>query len=220
MTYSSPIVERVTNCGYDVDAAEELARVTTLFKNVGDNMSAEDASSFMISTLQGFQMTAEESESIVDKFNEVANNYAIDTAGIGEALQRSAASFNAANTSLSGAIAVITTANSVVQNPEQVGTAMKTLSARIRGSKAELEELGEEEENVVNLTSKLRAEVKAMTGFDIMQDENTYKSIDEIIIGIGEHWKELTDIQQAALAEDLAGIFFTRMYRDVHKEYI
>ena len=191
--------------GYDVDAAEELARVTTLFKNVGDNMSAEDASSFMISTLQGFQMTAEESESIVDKFNEVANNYAIDTAGIGEALQRSAASFNAANTSLSGAIAVITTANSVVQNPEQVGTAMKTLSARIRGSKAELEELGEEEENIVNLTSKLRAEVKAMTGFDIMADEETYKSIDEIIIGIGEHWKELTDIQQAALAEDLAG---------------
>lgn len=191
--------------GFNVDEAEELARVTTLFKNVGDNMSAEDASSFMISTLQGFQMTAEESESIVDKFNEVANNYAIDTAGIGEALQRSAASFNAANTSLSGAIAVITTANSVVQNPEQVGTAMKTLSARIRGSKAELEELGEEEENVVNLTSKLRAEVKAMTGFDIMADEETYKSIDEIIIGIGEHWQELTDIQQAALAEDLAG---------------
>lgn len=127
------------------------------------------------------------------------------TAGIGEALQRSAASFNAANTSLEGAISVITTANSVVQNPEAVGTAMKTLSARIRGSKVELEELGEEEEDVLNLTSKLRAEVKAMTGFDIMEDEETYKSIDEIIIGIGKHWKELTDIQQAALAEDLAG---------------
>ena len=191
--------------GYSVDDAEELARVTTLFKNVGDNMSADDASSYLISTLQGFQLTAEKAESIVDKFNEVANNYAIDTKGIGEALQRSAASFNAANTSLSGAIAVVTTANSVVQNPEQVGTAMKTLSARIRGSKVELEELGEEEENVTELTSKLRNEVKAMTGFDIMENEDTYKSIDEIIIGIGEHWKELTDIQQAALAEDLAG---------------
>ena len=82
---------------------------------------------------------------------------------------------------------------------------MKTLSARIRGSKAELEELGEEEENVINLSSKLRDEVKAMTGFDIMEDEETYKSIDKIIIGIGKHWKELSDIEQAALAEDLAG---------------
>lgn len=191
--------------GYDVDAAEELARVTTLFKNVGDNMSAEDASSYLISTLQGFQKDASEAERIIDTYNEVANNFAIDTRGIGEALQRSAASFNAANTDLSGAVAVITAANSVVQNPEQIGTAMKTLSARIRGSKVELEELGEEEENVVELTSKLRNEVKTMTGFDIMEDEDTYKSIDEIIIGIGEHWKELTDIQQAALAEDLAG---------------
>ena len=36
------------------------------------------------------------------------NNYAIDSAGIGEALQRSAASFNAANTDLSKSIALIT----------------------------------------------------------------------------------------------------------------
>jgi len=207
LSYVINITADWSRLGFAIDEAEELARVTTLFKNVGDNMSADDASSYMISTLQGFQITAEKSEEIVDKFNEVANNYAIDTRGIGEALQRSAASFNAANTSLSGAIAVVTTANEVVQNPEMVGTAMKTLSARIRGSKVELEELGDEEANVVDLTSKLRSEVKAMTGFDIMLDENTYKSIDEIIIGIGEHWDELTDIQQAALAEDLAGIF-------------
>ena len=36
-------------------------------------------------------MDASEAIEIVDKFNEVANNYAIDSAGIGEALQRSAA---------------------------------------------------------------------------------------------------------------------------------
>lgn len=59
------------------------------------------------------------------------------TAGIGEALQRSAASFNAANTDLSKSIALVTTANSVVQNPETVGTTFKTLSARIRGAKTE-----------------------------------------------------------------------------------
>lgn len=41
-------------------------------------MSADDASSFMISTLKGFQMTAEEAEHIADVYNEVANNFAID----------------------------------------------------------------------------------------------------------------------------------------------
>ena len=57
--------------GYDVDAAEELARVTTLFTTVGDNMTSDDASSYMISTLQGFQLATEEAERIVDVYNEV-----------------------------------------------------------------------------------------------------------------------------------------------------
>lgn len=52
---------------------------------------------------------------------------------IGESLTRSAASFNAANTSLSESIALVTATNEVVQNPEAVGTMWKTLSARIRG---------------------------------------------------------------------------------------
>lgn len=191
--------------GYSIDEAERLANITTLFKNVGDNMNADDASSYLISTMRGFQIAADDAEMIVDKYNEVANNFAIDTAGIGEALQRSAASFNAANTSLSESIALITATNSVVQNPESVGTLWKTLSARIRGAKTELEDLGEEADKYTETTSKLRDLVMSLTGFDIMADENTFKSVYDIIIGIGKEWDKLTDIEQASLGEALAG---------------
>lgn len=47
--------------------------------------------------------------------------------GIGEALQRSAATFHAANTSLPEAIALITGTNSVVQDPDRVGNMWKTI---------------------------------------------------------------------------------------------
>lgn len=94
--------------GYDIDAAEELARVATIYKNVGDGIDIEAANNSLTSTLQGFELEAKDAMNIVDQFNEVANNFPIDTAGIGEALQRSAASFNAANTSLSESIALIT----------------------------------------------------------------------------------------------------------------
>ena len=119
--------------GYSIPESEELARTTQLYVNVGDNMSAETASENLISTLQGFQLEAKDSERIIDMFNEVANNFAIDTQGIGEALKRSAASFNSANTSLSESIALVTTANAVVQDPDSIGTTFKTMSARIRG---------------------------------------------------------------------------------------
>lgn len=191
--------------GYNVDDAEELARISTLYKNVGDGIEIEEANNSLISTLQGFQLTADDAESVIDKFNEVANNFAIDSAGIGEALQRSAASFNAANTDLSKSIALITATNEVVQNPEVVGTLWKTMSARIRGAKTELEELGEETDEYTETTSKLRDLVKGLTGFDIMADEDTFKDIYEIILGIGQEWENLTDVEQASLGEALAG---------------
>lgn len=191
--------------GYSIPDAEKLAKTTQLYVNVGDNMSTETASENLISTLQGFQLDASKAESIIDKFNEVANNYAIDTQGIGEALKRSAASFNAANTSLSESIALITTANAVVQDPDSIGTTFKTLSARIRGAETELQNLGEETDEYTKTTSKLRDLVKSLTGFDIMEDENTFKSIYDILLGIGKEWNNLTDLEQSSLGEALAG---------------
>lgn len=84
-------------------------------------------------------------------------------------------------------------------------TLWKTLSARIRGAKTELQSLGEEQDQYTESTSKLRDLVKGLTGFDIMKDENTFKDIYEIILGIGKEWKNLTDIEQASLGEALAG---------------
>lgn len=107
--------------GYNLPDAKKLGEVAVLYKNVGDGIDIEEANSSLVSTLQGFQMEANEAESIIDSFNEVSNNFAISSGGIGEALKRSAAAFNAANTDLNQAIALITAGNEVVQNPEKVG---------------------------------------------------------------------------------------------------
>lgn len=123
--------------GYSVDDAEKLARVTTLYQTVGDNMTQETASESLISTMKGFQLDADQAESVVDRINEVANNYAIDTAGIGEALQRSASAFNTAHTDLDKSIAIITASNTVLQDPEKVGTMWNTVAMRIRGASTE-----------------------------------------------------------------------------------
>lgn len=103
----------------------------------------------------------------------------------------------------------------MVQNPESVGTLWKTLSARIRGAKTELIELGEEEDKFTKSTSNLRELVKSMTGFDIMKDENTYKDLYEIIMGIGQAWPELSDIQQASLGEALSGGFCLGIWKRI-----
>lgn len=119
--------------GYSIPDSKELARVSLLYKNVGNDITIDEANESLVSTLQGYKLAADDAEHIVDVFNEVSNNEAISSAGIGEALQRSAASFNAANTSLEQSVALVTATNSVLQDPEKVGNMWKTVSARIRG---------------------------------------------------------------------------------------
>lgn len=107
--------------GYSIPDSKQLAEISQLYKNVGDGIDIDAANESLISTLKGFQLEADQAEHIVDVFNEVSNNEAISSGGIGEALQRSAASFNAASTSLEKSVSLVTATNSVLQNPEKVG---------------------------------------------------------------------------------------------------
>lgn len=191
--------------GYSIPDAKQLAEISQLYKNVGDGIDIDTANESLISTLKGFQLEADQAEHIVDVFNEVSNNEVISSGGIGEALQRSAASFNAASTSLEKSVSLVTATNSVLQDPEKVGNMWRTVSARLRGSETELKEMGEDTDGLVISTSKLQALVKGITGFDIMKDKDTYKDIYDIVLGIGEKWKDLSDIDRASLLEALAG---------------
>ena len=119
--------------GYSFDESKELSDLTTLIQRVGDNMTQESSSQGLISTLQGFQLAADEAQKVVDITNEVANTQPIDTSGIFAGLQRSASSMSAANNTLEETIALITAGNAVLQDPERVGNGLKTISMRIRG---------------------------------------------------------------------------------------
>lgn len=198
--------------GYDFADATNLAEVANIYTVVGDEIDSVDtATQSLISTMKAFKDEAgtlsegDFAMGIVDKMNEVSNNFAISSGGIGEALTRSASSLAAANNDLDQSIALITAANTVVQDPTVVGTALKTVSMRVRGAKTEMEELGLDTEGMVESTSKLRAELKALTGVDIMLDKDTFMSTYDMIGALAGKWEELTDIQQASVTELIAG---------------
>lgn len=194
--------------GYNIGDASQLADAAIIYKNVGDGIEdISEASESIISTMQAFGVAAEDAMFIVDKFNEVGNNFAISSKGVGDALLRSASALAAGNNTLDESIALITTANTIVQNPDVVGTTMKTISMYLRAAKTEAEEAGESTEGMANSVSELRAEILALTGnkVDIQIDENTFKSTYQIIKELSEVWDELTDISQANILEMIGG---------------
>lgn len=183
--------------GYSLDDAKELSDMTTLLQRVGDNMTQETSSSGLISALKGFQLEADQAQHIVDVANEVANTQPIDTAGIFEAIERSASSLKAAGNTYEQGVALASAANSVIQNPEKIGTALKTISMRIRSAETDLEEAGLDTEGMVTSTAKLRKEMLALSGVDILKDKDTFKSTYQILDELANKWSDLTDIQQA-----------------------
>lgn len=115
-----------TRLGYSLNESKKLSEMTTLYQNVGDNMTQKSASESLVSTLQGFKLSADQAEHIVDVYNEVGNKFAIGSDGIGEALKRSASSMYAAGNTMEETVGLVTAANEVVQDPASIGTAYKT----------------------------------------------------------------------------------------------
>ena len=86
--------------------------------------------------------------------------------------------------------------NTIMVSKLKVESNRKTKSA-----KEELEEMGEETENVITTQSKLRDTIKQATavasnefkGFDILDDNGNYKSTYEIMLGIADVYDEIVE---------------------------
>lgn len=118
--------------GYDLTEAAQLANNAVMYAKVGD-MDAAEAIESVTSIIKAYNIEAENSISLIDKMNEVGNKFAIDSEGIGNALQRSASSLVAAGNDLDESIALVTAGNVIMQNPEMVANGIKVVGMRIRG---------------------------------------------------------------------------------------
>ncbi|MBQ8559400.1 MAG: phage tail tape measure protein [Tyzzerella sp.] len=194
--------------GFGLSDAEQLADAAIVYKNVGDGIEdINTASESIIATMQAFGVEASDVMSIVDKFNAIGNNYAISSGGVGDALLRSAAAMRAANNTLDETIALAAAANTIVQDPDKVGTTLKTVSMYLRAAKTEAEEAGESTDGMATSVSELRDEILALTGskVDIMADDNSFKSTYQILKELSGVWHELTDVSQANILEMVGG---------------
>jgi TP901 family phage tail tape measure protein len=186
--------------GYTLTQAKNLSKEAVLYSNVGD-VTVQDSSKVLISTMKGFGVEidaqAQNVRRVVDMFNEVGNNYAISSAGIGEALQRSAATLHQAGNSIEQSIGMITAANAVVQDPEQVGTALKTIAARLRG-------VSEDGEKLTEGIPELEKAFKSV-GVELKKDDVTFRSTYDILNDLADAWGTMTDIQKANISELVSG---------------
>lgn len=186
--------------GYSFAESKNLGETALVYSNVGD-MDIDEASQSLVSALKGFGVSEEdvvkESQKYVDIFNEVGNQYAVSSAGLGEALQRSSAQLHEAGNSVEQSVAMITSANAVIQDENKVGTAMKTISMRLRG-------VQDEGDMVTNLMPKL-GDAFGQVGVKLTDANGEFKGTYDILGELAGRWDTLSSMQKANLTELIAG---------------
>lgn len=192
--------------GYTDKDSEELARVSALMANVGDQIdNATTASSYLISAMQGFGLVADDAERLLDCMNQIANTEPVSMNDLGIIMQKSSAAMSAAGNTYQETLSLAAAVNGVLQDADTSGTYLKTLSMYLRASKTDAENAGIATDGMADSVSELRSELKQLAGVDIMKDDNTFKSTYQIMKELSDVWKDLSDTTQANITELISG---------------
>lgn len=192
--------------GYELDDALTLSKASTIFSKVAD-ITEEQSLKNLITILKAYGIEAKNVMDVVDKLDNINNKYAVDAAGLGDGLERSASALAMTGNSLEQSIAMLTGAGEITQNLENTGNAMKVVSLRLQNMKGKLEELEEPVDDLMEV-SKVQTQILNLTHNQVdIFDKTTkeFRSTYDIIKDIANIWDSLNSTSRASLTEILFG---------------
>lgn len=163
-------------------------------------VSVSDSINYLTTALNGFKLSASDAISVSDKFAAVAASSASDYDEIAIALSKVASQANLAGMSIDYTTALLTTGLEVTREaPETMGTALKTIIARMR----EISDYGETLEDGTDLNN-VETQLKYI-GIQLTNNSGELRSTEDVLDELGQKWDTLSSNQQAAVAKALAG---------------
>ena len=208
--------------GYQLEEAANLAKNVNLFANIAD-LDIDVSSKQLLSSIKTwgseFNKETEACMSIIDRFSKVGSSYALNMGSIGDAMERTADALKTGGNNLNESLGIVATGSLMQQDMDSIAKMLEIFALRLRGSKAELISMGAGIDGMASSSGKLRQEILALSGVDIMANDSTYKSTAAIIQEIGAVFDTLSAMDQSSLLTMLAGDNNTDALRDLIHNY-
>lgn len=185
-----------------------MAQLSSQFASISPGMDPESAQEGLVSIMKAWDIGVDDVKSeIMDKVNILGNTMAESNQDIINGMQRSAAALAAVGTSTEDAFALFSGINEVLQNAETSGTALRSISMRIRGYDEETEELSDDLKNVTGELVDLTKTAEHAQGVSIYKDGSTteFKSLVDYFREISEIWDEMSQKQQTDFLQKAFG---------------
>lgn len=207
------VVDAVTEfskAGYSINESLKLAETALLFQNIADEeLSVGEASSFVISQMKAFNITAGDSVKIVDKINEISNKYAVSSGQLSQNIGKVASAVASTGVTYDELLSLMTAGTEVNRNASKTANAIKTVSVRLArmDEEANLPKL-EEDFNAFGL-SMVRTDGYTKTVFESLKDlAPVFKQIKEA--GTPEQTNRMN-----ALLEGIGGVYNISALKDI-----
>lgn len=184
---------------------EAAARAETTIKAANvTGQTGQEVSEQLTAVWNGYKVTAEEAELYVDKLAAVAADTSADLEELSVGMSKVASAANLMGVDIDQLNAQLATIVSVTrQAPESVGTALKTIYARMGDIEA-----GLDSETTLGAYTQAMSEM----GFNVLDMNGNLRDMGEVIEEIGGKWSTMSREQQISLSQTIAG---TRQYNNL-----
>lgn len=179
---------------------ETKARTETTLKTANvTGQSTSAVSEELTAVWNGYKVQAQDTEKYVDKLAAVAASSASDLEELSTAMSKVASSADAMGVNVDSLAAQISTIISTTrQAPETVGTALKTIYARM----GDLEADGTDEFGVS--LGEITSQMQSM-GVNILDETGSMRDMGDVIEEVGQKWQGWSREQKQAAAIAMAG---------------
>ena len=171
--------------GFNDSDAAMLAKVAAQYQNVADTaVSSEDAASSIVSQIRAFGEDANFATTVIDAYNEVANNFSVGTNDLSKAMEVASSGLATYGNEFSEILGLVTAGTEIMTGrSSQVARGLSTIAARIVKNKDALAEYGITVENT----------------------DGSLKSTFDVLSELKPKWDSMTDAQRTALGDTIAG---------------
>ena len=178
-----------------ISLAEQTAKAAKI-----SGLSAAETTEYLTATINGFNMAAKDAARVNDVFAKLGASTATDYQDLAIALSKVSAQANTAGLSMEFTTTLLAKGLETTQEaPESIGTALKTVLARMR----ELSDYGTTLEDGMSVNKVERA--LAAVGVELRDTNGQFRDMEEIFQELGPQWDDLNTMQQQAIAQAVAG---------------
>ena len=181
--------------GFNESDAAQLAKVSSMYQNIADEqLSAGEASEFIISQMKAFNITAENSLHIVDAVNNVSNNMSVSSADLARNLGNMSAAMSVGGNTMEESIGLLTGITEITRSAASASRALVTIQSRFNQIVDESSSTGQ---------SLLKWYTKH--GIAVKDEAGQLRSLYDVMSDLAPKWNSLTKNEQSYFMQQQAG---------------